>query len=147
MSMYIQGKIVGVVDKQAKPKKNEETGAITQGNYYGVVGVKVEGVDRDGFETSALYRLSVFGDDYKSRLHDTYRQLVGQEALVPVRVSADNSRQLSYFLSGIPLKPASETFAPARKSPSELIAQAQATRAAQQEQISKPPAPQTAARA
>jgi|GEM_PF-2001554 len=146
MSMYIQGKIVGVVDKQGKAKKNEETGQVTQGNYYGIVGVKVEGVDRDGFPTSTLYRLSVFNDDYKSRVHDNYRGLVGEEALVPVRVAADNNKQLSYFLSGLPLKPALEAFPPVRRS-AELIAAAQAARKEQDAgalAAAKQPQPQAA---
>jgi len=127
--MYIQGKIVGVKDRQGQARKDEATGALTPGNMYGVVGIQTAGEDFNGFETLTTVAVSVYRDNYASRLHDKYRDLVGQEVLMPVQVGTNNNR-LNYILTGLPLKPAIEAFEPVRKSPAELVAQAREARAA-----------------
>jgi len=138
MSMYIQGKIVGVVDQQGQSKVDEKTGQVTPGNYYGAIGIQSAGTERRfGFENMTTLIVGVYRDNYKTRLHDHYRLLEGQEVLMPVEVSMNKNAktgiyEMSYTLAGLPLKPALEAFAPQRKSPAELVAQAQAARAAAQ---------------
>jgi len=144
--IYIQGKVVGVLDKQGQPKTDEKTGQVTPGNYYGVIGIQTAGVDRNGFETLTTVTVNAYRDNYASRLHDKYKPLIGQEVLMPVEIgvskSQNGSTSLSYYIGGLPLKPAIEAFEPVRKSPAELVAQGQAARAAAAQ-----PAPAQAARA
>jgi len=145
MSMYIQGKIVGVLDKQGQARKDEATGAINPGNMYGVVGIQTEGTDFNGFETLTTVSVNVYRDNYASRLHDRYRALVGQEVLMPVQVGTNNNR-LNYILTGLPLKPAIEAFEPVRKNSAELVASAREARGAP-DLTAKQPQPAQAAKA
>ena len=106
--LILRGFVVDVIDKQGA----------TSGKSYAIVGIQSESTDGDGFVSTSMTKLMVFGRDFQNGLHNAYRAQKGAEVFAPVRVDTDDRGDgLRYFLAGTPLrladKPAQTGPAPA----------------------------------
>lgn len=72
---------------------------------WAIVGIEETFKDRDGFDSTRLYKLRVFGNSYKDGIHSAYKDLVGCEVFAPYDDELDTKyERISYTLVGPPLK-------------------------------------------
>lgn len=75
---------------------------------FAIVGIAVTKKNRNGFEETSVMEFPVRGEQFKSGLHNAYRQYKGTEVFAPYSDEIDkyypDNPRMRYTLSGIPLR-------------------------------------------